>query len=124
MEIVRFKNFQIKAALVILGALAGYPTIIAGLVAESLIKNPDASRIIEVHEKFAISTIVIFSLIAADYLWAIYRKDYIVRYTKVIWILALLGFICVMTTGALGGSIVYGTTNDPVTGWIYHLFFK
>lgn len=33
--------------------------------------------------------------------------------------LALIGFVLIMITGALGGAIVYGSTADPIISFVY-----
>ncbi|MEJ0021885.1 MAG: DUF2231 domain-containing protein [Candidatus Doudnabacteria bacterium] len=114
--------FYVKAVLVILGALSGYVTIVTGLMAESLIKDQSSHTLISTHELWAITSIGIFSIIALVYLWSWWNSRFGMK-SKLVLVLALAGILCLLITGALGGSIIFGHTTDPFTNWIYNLFF-
>jgi len=126
LELIRFRIvtskpywFYIKVTLLILGTLASYAAILAGLIAKSLISNPDILYVINRHEFFGITTSVIFTLISLIYIRAWIKQ--VPDPKKQTLFLAILGLTSIFITGALGGSIVYGPTNDPVTNWIYNL---
>jgi hypothetical protein len=38
-------------------------------------------------------------------------------------LLAILGLVTLLITGALGGAIVYGVAGDPFTAFVYKIFF-
>ncbi len=129
--------FYIKGVMVTIGTIMAIPTflsgkIIAGLFPESLV---------EVHFRFVLLTIIVFSLITLSYLITWVEKDF---YSKVksidCWlkisvlntnifrprmkiIMAAIGFLLITITGALGGIIAFGPDTDPLTQLIYVLFF-
>ena len=146
-ECVRFRRlmisrewFFIKATLLFAGGLGALTALVTGDFGRQL--YPDARAIISAHETFAHWTVVIFGILALIYLVKVidmlfgdrlraskYQKIWnsIVAFDTplhrgyVIVSLALLGFGVLLTTGALGGSIVYGASSDPFTqivnGW-------
>lgn len=152
MEIISTKRmerwvfwFPIKALLVIVGALSGIVTIITGEMAERIFLNADNAEIIAKHAFFAKGSIVIFMALAAAYFvawfkqsnWKFLRLPILSTIWRVaLWLqhllsetilakaLALVGIIGLMITGALGGSMAFGPSTDPLTSWIYHWFFN
>jgi uncharacterized membrane protein len=116
LEIIKYRNFQVKSVLLYLGTLSSYVTVAAGFMAKRLISNEEVLEIVNKHQTFGITTSVIFTIISIFYLL---KKE-----AKIIVVLAILGLISIFITGALGGSIVYGPSNDPVTEWIYNLIMS
>lgn len=129
LELLRFNFFTrqpywfyVKAILVILGTLSGYVTLVTGLMAEELIEDQSLNSLISRHEFWAFTSMGIFTIIALAYLWSWWKGRFEMR-SKLVFVLALAGIICLLITGALGGSIVFGHETDPLTNWIYGLFF-
>lgn len=138
--------FYGKAVLIILGALSGIPTLMAGELAEQRFEGKPEMRYIEVHSAFAGITEALALVLAAVYaiVWlkqsgvidkALHSQlllriwNYTVRIAQFFmksWIivpLAILLFVLISVTAALGGGIEYGPANDPVTKIIFKLFF-
>ncbi len=143
LELIRFRKilalpywFYIKALLVILGALSTVPTIFAGiLIKHGFSTNPLSHKIINLHETFAVTTSIIFGILAVGYLisWIETVRPLPLFFQKlrafiliptVSITLALIGLLAVTITGALGASIVYGPNLDPAVNFIYHLLIK
>ncbi len=132
-----------KSIFIIFGAISLVPTLVAGDIAAGLI---NAGNIVETHEMFAQLTAVVFYILAFAYLlpvvdsvpyvkiifgkykWltnlvAFWRKfTTIVMYPVIKISLAILGFILLLITGALGAGIVYGPNFDPFISLIYKMF--
>lgn len=141
LEMIRFNKirkqpywFYVKAVLVILGALSAYVAAYFGDIAEHLITDKSTRPLIHMHSTWAEVTIVIYSVLGIGYLigwvekigwsWSPLSKlRWLIINTPLVWLLALAGLIAILITGSLGGAVVYGTGNDPVTDFIYHLFF-
>ena len=133
LEFIRFRKilalpywFYIKALLVIVGALSTIPTILAGIAIKSGFSgDPVSVRIISFHEPFAITTSIIFGILAVGYLIAwIKGKSNFILTPAVSVILSILGLVAITVTGALGASIVYGPNLDPAVHFIYNLFIQ
>jgi uncharacterized membrane protein len=61
--------FYAKAVLVIAGALGAIPTVITGLiVGEGLENDLVIGKIVQMHEKFAFASLVVFGVLAIIYL--------------------------------------------------------
>jgi hypothetical protein len=43
--------------------------------------------------------------------------------SQVFVVLAVLGFLALSVTGALGNAITRGPESEPITSFVYHLFF-
>jgi uncharacterized membrane protein len=121
LEIIRFRHFETKAVLLLLGTVASYAAIGAGLMAKTFFHDEATLHLINTHELLGIITSTIFTIISIVYIRA-WHKQLAVPFRKIL-ALVILGIMSVFITGALGGSIVYGQTNDPVTHFIYNLFF-
>lgn len=142
--------FYIKAILAILGAGAAWVALITGDAAKSAILhgiiNPavtNVRRVINIHENFAHLSTAIFSIIALIYLLAWLQRFEFGQYIKnpaaaKIWelavrvaptvldngwiiLLAVIGLACISITGALGGSMIYGTASDPFIKAVYNI---
>ena len=131
-----------KGVFVIFGAAALIPTLIAGDIAADLINGGD---IVEIHEMFAQFTSVVFYILAIAYLLPVIESVLFLRhvFTKYKWLnvilklwhklasvvmypivkisLAIIGFVLLIITGALGSGIVYGPGFDPIIGFVYKM---
>ncbi len=135
--------FYIKGVFVVLGALGALAAVWAGDYAKEAVLKGNGTgypglnlrAIIGVHENFADATLIIFGLLACAYLVAFANKYNFIeklpgQFLKIIWkigtgiekilietflvvMLAVVGLVCVTSTGALGGTIVYGPNVDP-----------
>ncbi len=151
LELLRFKKlialsywFYIKATLVIVGSASSILALITGNIAEEGIPPGTLRDIVEIHSTFALSTLIIFGILALIYIvvW-IDRENLgsrialspmgeawnnIVKFAHRMFgspfmpIMAIFGLIIITITGALGGSIVYGPETDPLVKLIYKLF--
>ncbi|MEO8065594.1 MAG: DUF2231 domain-containing protein [Candidatus Doudnabacteria bacterium] len=151
LELIRFKIvknqlywFYVKSVLVILGTLGGLASLLTGDIAKELVTDNSYLPLINTHEFWAKTSVVIFSILASGYAVAWIRKydrafiknismfsgvwqvilriQVLITDTRLVVVLALAGIAALFITGALGGSIVYGHEGDPVTNWIYRLF--
>ena len=141
LELIRFRIirrqqywFYIKAVLVIIGAASAWVAAYFGGIAEHMVTDRSIRPLIEMHSNWATITIAIYSILGVAYLigWAekigiswrpLSKLKWLIIETPFVWILSTAGLIALLITGALGGSLVYGPSNDPVTNFIYHLFF-
>lgn len=133
----------IKTILVVTGALGALAAVITGGLAEETITNPAQRQVVELHENFAVTTAIIFGILAVARLkkWirtehplfmavrypsAVATGDAIINFflsTPVRILLALTGLAAITVTGALGGAMVHGPNIDPAVKFIYGLFF-
>lgn len=145
--------FYIKAVLSIFGVLGALLAILAGEGAEEAVQAglvtaqvADPMAVIHLHEFLAQTSTAIFILVAASYAVEWLNKSNFInrlpgKFLKTIWqfgtriqgwitgtnfvvVLAVVGAILILTTAALGGSIVYGPDSDPIIRIIYSLFFQ
>ncbi len=140
LEILRFKKltgqvywFYLKATFVIIGFAVSLPTIITGIMAKEVYPGSSPYKVILVHETFAITTTVVFGIIAFFYVVGWMRRNgKNIWPSVVVWekritegglgiFLALIGLALVGTTAALGGLLAYGPENDPISGFLYNL---
>ena len=143
LEFLRLKQlrnptmFALKAFLVIVGFAAACVTWLSGQLIEhnpgTTLAHPELTGI---HSKMALASTFTVGVLAAAYLVPILRKWPVTRklvapFNKVSqaitghWpgpVLAAIGLILLIITGALGGIIVYGPQLDPFTNIIYQLF--
>lgn len=145
LECVRFRKVMdwapfvyIKATLLFAGVLGAIFAVLAGEQAENMYGE---TALTEMHSALGVASMWIFIVIAAVYKNVIasgwverlpegffkrmgQRKVRVSKwiYINIIWFIALVGLICVMITGALGGALVYGTGVDPFTDFIYKIF--
>lgn len=102
------------------------------------------SNLVEVHSTFAnlthfsymiIAVIYALTLIINNKIWAKYRttptQKYLPKITQLlthvymhylIIVLSIIWFFCLSITGALGGAITHGTTDDPASAWAVNTF--
>jgi uncharacterized membrane protein len=115
-ECIRFEKvlskaywFYVKAILAIFGSVASIAAFATG---------PDVggSALVQMHSNFALTTVLVFGLIALTYLLEWFKPSkyslFIMR-PYIIIPLAVLGLVLVTVTGGLGGAIQYGTHFDP-----------
>lgn len=138
LEILRFRRLQnwqpmfyIKAVLAILGALSAWAAVITGQMLTGFSFFPG---LLGLHQKFAIISAIIFSVIAAFYKIAWRGRVYgnwkprlaasAEKFIGSFWmpILALIGLGCITLTGAFGGAMAFGSNVDPWTPFILRLF--
>lgn len=146
LELVRWKRlnnqtlFAIKAFLVITGFAAACVTWLTGQLAENTAIVPTFAHpeLVGIHSKMADLTIVSFGVLAAGYVvmvvkaldWELTKplvrslSGPAVKLTSapLAPILAIVGLGLLLTTGGLGGVIVYGPHLDPFTNVLYQLF--
>ena len=149
LELVRSKRviqktefFYIKFFLLLVGVLGAFSALWTGDDAEKL--HRDARALVNTHSFFAEITTIFFCILLSIYIFTwidmvylekISRSRYSNIWQKIklikekiakvplIMILSTLGLISLLVTGALGGAIVYGTAGDPLTAFIYKIFF-
>ena len=148
-EIVPFGKWYPKAAwediktlLVATGGIGLLVALATGQLAEHSAFAEASKNILSVHKTFAGTTTAIFGIIAAAYVihWIFEKHEASLgslatdlaflraaaNFVLKRWIiipLALIGLATLTFTGALGGIIVYGPNADPVTKFVYSLFF-
>lgn len=127
LEIIPFKKikelpywFYTKAIILILGSISTVPTLFAGFIIEDQFESQKA--LVELHSKFAAITSLIYIILASIYIYSWVKKSPASNSVFVI-LFSVLGLVLLLTTGALGGAIVFGPDLDPFTSFIYHLFF-
>lgn len=138
----REKFLNTKYFLLFAGVIWTYLALMSGENAEHLMEGH--SNLVEVHSTFAnlthfsymiIAIITAVRLIIENNIWAKYwisrTKDYLPQVTTfvqhiytqyLIIILSILWFFFLSITGALGGAIVHGTTDDPASAWAVRIF--
>ena len=137
--------FFVKATLVIVGALATIPTLIAGDMAKEAYKGSMPQNVIEIHATFAIIATIYFLIIALFYFVGWLRRTGFSKFTNlgtsgfwydIVWlektitegvfgiIVGLIGIALISTVGALGGLVAYGPDNDPVSALLYSIIMK
>ncbi len=149
MEIGRFPAFTrqpywffTKAILCIVGSFSGILTIISGKMIVDQFLGGSRDKLINAHENFAILSICVFLILAISYLILWWNRSREARLTgqqqprNGLWnvllrvarfvvetplsiLLAIIGFIALTITGALGGATVYGPDIDPVVRLVY-----
>ncbi len=138
----KIEFFYVKFFLLLTGTVGAFFALGTGSVASKLFARGDA--LIKMHSTYATITTIIFGVLLAvyvfDWVYLVYdeklsasRLSKIWKFKKmiihniftgpVIIILAILGLITLLITGALGGAIVYGISGDPFTAFIYKIFF-
>ncbi len=142
------KLVLIKGVLVIFGAITTLPTILFGMYAEEMLGEQEViHEVIETHEAFAIITFLIFAILASAYAlrlshgtafklfvisrWILFKKIYDIKYALALhmtdgWfapVVAAIGFISLVITGALGAIITRGPEADIITSFVYHYLF-
>ncbi len=132
---------DIKAVLVCFGGLGILAALLSGQLAESSLLAHAAGNVLHLHKFFASASAAVFGIIALAYLirWAFAKHADIFKSLReriplieifsdtilkrwVVVSFALLGFVVLSTTGALGAIIVYGPNGDFVTQFVYALF--
>lgn len=121
----------------VLGSGASLLTYLAGRAIEADFAGP----VVELHSRFAVTTIVTYGVLAASYLIAWIKRDFYETTKKIgLWlrvtelnqrifvspvvvILSFVGLILITITGALGGILAFGPDTDPMTQIANQLFF-
>lgn len=125
---------QIQRALLLVGVLGAFVASPTGELAEELV-NPN-KQLVNMHETFAnLSTWVYVLLIVGEILILLipviiqkFNMPQIVKlltfvknlltHKLVSGVLAFVGLITITITGLLGGVMVYGTSADPLAGFV------
>lgn len=127
--------WNVKALLLGVGTLGGFAALQTGEIAEEI---RGGSQLIETHSTYAAATVWIFGILALMYVIAgirMYFGSYVQAgvsgriftffstiervVVRIAPLLACVGLVTLMITGALGGAIVYGPDTDPVVSFIY-----
>jgi uncharacterized membrane protein len=129
--------FPLKAAFLFVGFLGGLAALQTGDWASAAYRGSSAAAIVEWHERFAQAALICFGVLAAAHLAEAIARIERVRATDTRWwatlllwerrifrpvvliLLAAVAFGLLLCTGALGGSLVYGTDIDPLAGILY-----
>jgi uncharacterized membrane protein len=120
----------VKIAFLFAGTLGATAALITGEMAEGLIGG--VYHIVEVHQLFAKITALIFGILCVHYLALVATPRYgekhpwLVSIQKafpapILIILAVLGLASITITGAIGGAMVFGPDNDPLTSLIIRM---
>jgi uncharacterized membrane protein len=128
---------DIKRIVLFCGVIGAFLALQTGEIAEHLVKpNRD---LVELHSTFATVTTWIFAVIALYEVLSLveirfgervprlirvfYSYAYIVFSKKIIYVsLVWIGLITLVITGLLGGTLVYGTSADPLSPYVLRLF--
>lgn len=117
--------FPVKSAFVLVGAASAVPTFLTGdALVEGMVNAP---RIVEMHETFALATLVCFGVLAAAHLVSMWPKAPLRAKTVAAFVLrgwvavplALAGLAVLTVTGALGATMVFGPDIDPLARFLY-----
>ncbi len=133
---------DIKALLVSFGGLGILAALATGQMAEHSLLARAAGRVLYFHKLFAGASAAVFGIIAAGYVidWMLAKHPDLLRSAgiklsflrkitavildrRVVVALAAIGFIVLLLTGVFGEMIVYGPNNDPVSMFVYAIFF-
>lgn len=127
--------FYIKGFMVIIGAIGSTFAIASGLYTYGGLPNDPISI---AHSWWAYTTAFLFGTLAFVYAVEWYYRErknknmngvfktvhkFLYR-PDVLFMMALAGIISVTVTGALGGLMVHGPENDPMTKLLFEVFFK
>ncbi len=125
---------HIERALLLLGVFGAFAALATGDLAEHL-SHPNRA-LVEMHSTFATIATWIYGALLLGETASVIRSDFGVKIRssmllkKIAFIerilcdrifskiLALAGFIAITVTGLLGGVMVYGTSADPLAGFV------
>jgi len=122
---------QIERVLLVVGVLGALAAFATGDTAQRLF-HPNR-QLVNAHSNFAGASIFIYGILLAGEVLAVFNQKYLSRLHAPAWIvkilefiekilcnkvltviLAILGFVAIVTTGLLGGAMVYGASADPL----------
>lgn len=128
--------FTLNAFLLIIGSAS---LLIARQTGDLLEHTQGHSPLLDAHSTWATSATAIYGILTIIYLLLVlartqqvYQQEWLrpyERYLKLstrlftsyaVTVVALIGFILLFITGALGGAIVYGPEVDPFVSIVYH----
>lgn len=139
--------FGVKAFLLFVGVVSAFAALATGGLAEELIEASPRAYILEVHSGIAAATTVLYLALSVAYLVRVFDHDgwgkyvagmsspfiriwsfkkYVAHLVLDTWLLptlALIAFLGMLVTGALGAAIVYGPSADPIVSLVYHFFW-
>lgn len=131
-----------KALLLISGTIGAFFSLWSGEIASEVFRGTSTMVLVSTHEFFAKATTWLFLILTCSYLLRslattptlfvcipasirpIFRIEQVVFRVPVRMLLAFLGFLFLLITGALGGAIVYGPETDHIVSFFYHLLLK
>lgn len=130
--------------LVVTGTIGAFVGLSTGETAEHLFRDSAFRNVLELHSLFASITTWIYAIPAGAYVirWLNARPQLqslsggikkllafladiasIILETPIAPVLAILGFLGLSLVGALGATLVYGPDFDPITSFVYQIFF-
>ncbi|UPA22256.1 hypothetical protein K8942_04365 [Candidatus Peribacteria bacterium] len=133
-----------RGVLVITGVIGAFMSLSTGETAEHLFKKAELHAVLEIHSLLANVTTWVYAILAAAYLllWLQgttllqsvpqgfrtpisigMRIASVITSARIAPVLATLGFLGLLMVGSLGAILVYGPDFDPVTSFMYRLFF-
>ncbi len=132
----------LKTTLLILGTLGAWAAAATGDFGKSL--YPLMREVIAEHEMFGETTTAVFSLLSLIYIfdllqswcgermlatfgrfWTFLKRAREILFPgAVIVIIAIIGFVLLLITGALGGTIVYGPHSDFFVTFVNKVLFQ
>lgn len=138
---------NLKGFLVVVGTLGSYVAVLTGELAEQSYESSPLHNLVELHSMFAVSVVVLSTLLAGAYLLALTERYGWFKYLRTLpglagsivrtkvrmgaalqrsWGIeggALLLLALITVTGSLGAAIAHGPETDFVVSFIYQLFF-
>ncbi len=121
---------HVERVLLLFGVLGAGAALLTGEIAEHLVEpNHD---LVEMHSLFANITTWTYGVLLVGEILAVFmsklsRVPYVQKLCAFLThpiisrLLAIVGFIALTVTGVLGGVMVYGTSSDPMAGFILNL---
>jgi len=149
-KLKRFSSwFYIKLTLVLSGFLFILPTLQSGEIVKARVgRDAPLWEVAQAHENWAYITAFLFGILTLIYL-LVWIKDYPechqvykrlqngryigracrfvfrlvgqIYHSPLVWVVALLGLVAAVVTGALGASMVHGPGADPVMSLVYRI---
>ena len=134
-----------KYIMLVVGLIGSFFALSSGDNLEDTVGYDDS--LVDLHSTFAEATVWVYGILAVAFTILILKNSKIVKtviekskylqkiinlifflssiITRQPWlcILALLGLLLLSLTGALGGAISHGPDSDPITSFVYSLFF-
>lgn len=137
--------FYTKAILLIAGSIGTFAALQTGEMDAEGFRGTPTMALVQLHATFAQGTTFVFALLTAAYLIEWLQREAIsqrlpetlreswnalITLERTIFIApiliagAILGFLLLTVTGALGGALVYGTDTDPIVKFVTDLLYR
>ncbi len=127
--------FPVKLVMLVIGTLGAAMSLLTGDAAAEAYEGTAKAAIIEWHSTFAFAATILYAIVTLSYVirwlgstplagWipqSILQAERKIFGTPVLVLLATLAFLALLATGILGGSLVYGTSGDPLVTPLYKL---